>query len=146
MAPPCRAPTSPAPRSASVGRSLAWRPPWSADFQLILLRVRLCLWLADGCACLSADRGIRQPQRPKSTLFIRTVCPLFRLQQVRNSSEGGRQSLSRTTLESQQKGKFWVGAKFAFLHTKSTKINKIFNGNKKQKFTLFLSRFVLKYG
>jgi hypothetical protein len=36
--------------------------------------------------------------------------------------------LSRTTLECQQKGKFWVRAKFAFLH----KLPKNLNASKKQ--------------
>jgi len=44
-------------------------------------------------------------------LFLRRVRPLSRLQQAKNSHEGGRQSFSRTALQSQL-AKFWVGAKF----------------------------------
>jgi len=33
-------------------------------------------------------------------------------------------------LESQQKGKFWVRAKFAFLHNQTTKIHRISKGGK----------------
>jgi hypothetical protein len=51
---------------------------------------------------------------------------------IKTASDGETQSFSRTMLESQQKGKFWVRTKFAFLHTKSTKINKIFNGHERK--------------
>jgi len=44
-------------------------------------------------------------------LFLRRVRPLSRLQQAKNSHEGGRQSFSQTALQSQL-AKFWVGAKF----------------------------------
>jgi len=42
-------------------------------------------------------------------LFLRRARPLSRLQQAKNSHEGGRQSFSRTALESWQKAKFGWG-------------------------------------
>jgi len=59
--------------------------------------------------------------RPKSTLFIKAVCPLSACATLKNSSDGAMPSLSRISLERQQKGKFWVQAKFAFLHKENPK-------------------------
>jgi hypothetical protein len=68
--------------------------------------------------------GSRQPQRPhrqvitsKKTKFIR-VRPLCRYYFPKYRFERGILRLSRTTLESGQKGKFFRRQKFALLHIK----------------------------
>ena len=52
------------------------------------------------------------------------------------------QSLSRTALERQQKGKFWVGAKFAFLPQTAQLKKKIAS---RGKFSFKMDNFVVNY-
>jgi hypothetical protein len=97
----------------SLGARLA------ARFLLIFKRVRLCCGWRSGA-------GDRQPLASKINLFIRTVYPLSRLQQVKTPTKAGGLASHAQCFKRQQKGKFWVRAKFAFLQTNSTKNYKIF--------------------
>ena len=55
-----RAPVSCLHQSPRLGAGLLWRQPRSAGFQLILLRVQLCLWLAAGCGRLQATASFNK--------------------------------------------------------------------------------------
>jgi hypothetical protein len=57
--------------------------------------------------------GIRQPQRPKSTLFIRTVCPLSRLTHAKKFSQTARRIASHAQCFKADGQNFGWGQNFA---------------------------------
>ena len=80
MAPPCRAPVSPELRFGFAGAKPKLGVRWVAHFQLILLRVRLCLWLADGCGHPPATASSHQ-----KVFTSKTIC-LYRCVRPRAAS------------------------------------------------------------
>jgi hypothetical protein len=82
-----------------------------------------CGWVRAAASPSVLTDKLLQVKKPK---FIR-VRPLCRNQHEKTTGCGILR-LSRTTLECRQKGKFWVRAKFAFLHNQAASIHKIFKG------------------
>jgi len=114
-----------------LGQSLTWRPPWTADFLLIFVRVRLvCGW--------RLGAGSRQPLASKSTLFVRTVVRLVPVPHQKNLLDGTMPSLSRITLENDPLGAGVVRARpphnYAWLRQNLVRANFAASKNKKENF------------
>jgi len=74
----------------------------------------------------AAACGCRRPAASRSvqSIVYKNGWPLLPLQHAKRPHGRGKQSLSRTMLESGQKGKFFRRQKFALLHNKTKKNTK----------------------
>jgi hypothetical protein len=116
-----RAPVSPASPLGLRGRRPRWAAALAGGLLINAIRVRLC------CG-LRLPPPSRKPQRPTQSVY-KNGWPLLPLQHAKRPHGRGKQSLSRTTLESGQKGKFFRRQKFALLLNKKTKNHEIFKEN-----------------
>jgi hypothetical protein len=73
-----------------------------------------CVWQLGGGSCQTQRPHTNKFLAAKESLFLKRVRPLCRYD-IKKSTDAATQSLSRTTLECQQKGKFFRRQKFAFL-------------------------------